>query len=596
MPIHQPSRRLATARGRYRAKLTAGALLLVVVPLLVVAWLALRSFRNSLEEQVRERLYSSMDEVAQLVDRELQASQSQLEVIGDLLANGDLDFHERIVRSRYVLAGDTSISAVVVYDNQGKLVDTLHKPDDDVKYPLLAPHEFKAMKGRMLGRPSHIGGESRLPIGWAFEINNSSHEIWLLVAQVRLDRLCDRISAVAEQRFAGSPDALWVLNRDLSIVANADPELLGRTADLATSTLFTGEAKIALENLTTGGQGIQTLAVSQYQGPHGTMIAGVRTLLAAQLVLVAQISSAQAFAPVTRMRTTVIVAVIGAAIVSALVGMLLARRMSKPVATLIAYTDQLAARNFAAPMLLRTGDELEVLGGALQQAANSIVQGEQKLRDEQQIRGDLGRFLPAQLVDRLIAREHTLALGGVRQPVTVIFADVTAFTSLVERHPPEVVVSVLNQLFSLLTELIFRHDGTVDKFMGDCVMAFWNAPNAQADHVRRAIHCAQDMQRWLESANTVWEREFGVTVHLAIGIHTGEAVVGNFGSQTRMEYTCVGDTVNVAARLEHLARPTQILASAQVQQAAPHAATYYDLGKTAVPGRQQPVDVVEIAD
>jgi class 3 adenylate cyclase len=102
------------------------------------------------------------------------------------------------------------------------------------------------------------------------------------------------------------------------------------------------------------------------------------------------------------------------------------------------------------------------------------------------------------------------------------------------------------------------------------------------------------MLRWLEAANTVWETEHGLTVHLAIGVHTGEAVVGNFGSQTRMEYTCVGDTVNVAARLEHLARPQQILASAQVRSAAPTAADYFDLGKTAVPGRQQPIEVVEI--
>ncbi len=589
-----PRLKLASARGRYRAKLTAGALLLVVVPLAVVSWLALRSFRLSLEDQVKERLYSSIDEVAQLGDRELATGQSQLEVVGDLLSDSKIAPANRTERARASIAGSPTIASIVVYDATGETVDILRKPGDLAQYPAKLSSELANAVGQRVGAPVITNDGARLPLAWSFVVDETSHERWTLVAQLRLDAMADRLAELAERRFDGHPDALWVLTRNLEVVANADPELLGRTTDLAQTSLFSGNARTALGDLASGGEAVQTLSVSEYQGPQGTMVAGVRTLQSAPLLLVAQLSHRQAFAPVERMRRAVFVVVGVAAGLSVLAGFLLARRMSAPVAQLVGFADQLAARNFDAKLDVHTGDELEVLGDALRGAADGIVAGERKLLDEQQIRGDLGRYLPAQLVDRVVARQHKLQLGGVRQDVTVIFADVAAFTALVEQHPPEVVVTVLNQMFTLLTELIFRHGGTVDKFMGDCVMAFWNAPDAQADHVERAVRCAKDMLRWLEAANAVWETEHGLTVHLAIGVHTGEAVVGNFGSQTRMEYTCVGDTVNVAARLEHLARPQQILASAQVRNAAPNAADYFDLGKTSVPGRQQPIEVIEI--
>ena len=590
--------RLARARGRYRLKLTAGALLLVVVPLALVSWLALRAFRLSLEDQVKERLYSSIDEVGQLVDRELLSTQMHLEVLSDLLADASIPTADRVMRARVALAGTSAIASVVIYDGNGQTVDVLRKPNDHAEYPTAAPAEFrtttKPANSQIVGTPTVTNDGARLPLAWNFVVDTTSQERWTLVAQVRIDALADRLDELAERRFDGHPDALWVLTRDLRVVANADPEALGRVAALASTPLFQGEAKTAIRELASGSESMQTLSVTEYQGPRGTMVAGVRTLQAAPLVLVAQLSRSHAFAPVDRMRNAVFVVVGVAAVLSMVVGFLLARRMSAPVGKLVGFADQLASRNFTATLDLRTGDELEVLGIALRNAADGIVAGEQQLVDEQQIRGDLGRYLPRQLVDRVVARQHELQLGGIRQNVTVLFADVAAFTALVEQHPPEVVVGVLNQLFTLLTELIFRHGGTVDKFMGDCVMAFWNAPDPQPDHVDRAVRCAKDMLRWLEAGNAVWEAEHGLTVHLAIGVHTGEAVVGNFGSKTRMEYTCVGDTVNVAARLEHLARPQQILASAQVRTAAPNAAEYIDLGKTAVPGRQQPVEVVEV--
>ena len=145
-----------------------------------------------------------------------------------------------------------------------------------------------------------------------------------------------------------------------------------------------------------------------------------------------------------------------------------------------------------------------------------------------------------------------------------------------------------------MTEIVFQHGGTVDKFIGDCVMAIWNAPATQPDHAERALSAAEDMLSFLETANARWEEELGLRVQLAIGVHTGEAVVGNVGSETRMAYTAIGDAVNVAARLEAIARPQQVLVTAATREAAGEIFEYVDAGERELAGRKDLVHLYEV--
>ncbi|MFY0574358.1 protein kinase domain-containing protein [Cystobacter fuscus] len=135
------------------------------------------------------------------------------------------------------------------------------------------------------------------------------------------------------------------------------------------------------------------------------------------------------------------------------------------------------------------------------------------------------------------------------------------FTHLSETQPPEVIVALLNELFTFATEIIQRRGGIIDKFIGDCIMAVWGTPQSHDDDAQRAVLAAEDLRRWLDVGNRRWRERWGIEIQLAMGVHTGFAVAGNVGSDKRMDYTVIGDTVNVAARLESMAQPGQILVS-----------------------------------
>ena len=152
----------------------------------------------------------------------------------------------------------------------------------------------------------------------------------------------------------------------------------------------------------------------------------------------------------------------------------------------------------------------------------------------------------------------------------------------------------MNELFSVLSEVVFRHGGMVDKFMGDCIMAVFGA-DEPADHAARAVACGEDMQRFVAARAPDWSRRFGLEVSLGIGIATGEALVGNLGSEARMEYTAIGDAVNVASRLEGLARPGQVLVPQRAADAAGAEFAFASLGQHALRGKQGTIEILELA-
>lgn len=200
----------------------------------------------------------------------------------------------------------------------------------------------------------------------------------------------------------------------------------------------------------------------------------------------------------------------------------------------------------------------------------------------------LRRYVSQDVADVILSEpERYMRLGGETRPVTVLFADINGFMRFTEHHSASEVVESLNQIFPLLTAVIFDNNGTFDKYIGDAVMAFYGAPVSGPDDSRRAVETAREMQRrfaqWVEA-----NPKLGGGLALSIGLHTGEAIVGNIGSERVMDYTVVGDMVNIARRLQEAAEAGQVLLSDATYQTAGRPPAR-KLGEQKLPGRSEPV-------
>jgi adenylate cyclase len=194
----------------------------------------------------------------------------------------------------------------------------------------------------------------------------------------------------------------------------------------------------------------------------------------------------------------------------------------------------------------------------------------------------------------LDAPDKYLKLGGENRIVTVLFADVRGFTEFAETHSAKRVVEILNRLFSELTKVIFKYKGTFDKYIGDAVMAFYGAPVSYEDDVIRALRTALEMQQVFGQMKEKWGGEELASLALGVGLNTGEAVVGNIGSEKVMDYTVIGDTVNVAKRLQEVAGSGQILISQSTYRQAKDQAIVKEIHPTLLKGKLEPIAIYEL--
>ena len=208
-------------------------------------------------------------------------------------------------------------------------------------------------------------------------------------------------------------------------------------------------------------------------------------------------------------------------------------------------------------------------------------------RQKQAIRSMFSRYMSEDVINHLLRHPEKVRLGGERRRLTVFFSDLANFTTLSESLPPEMVVNLLNDYLSEMTDIILQEQGTVDKFEGDAIMAFWGAPLPLDNHAVRACRAALRQQEALAKLNQRFQEKGWPLLQCRIGLHTGEAVVGNLGSQKRFDYTIIGDTVNLASRLEGLNKfyGTEILVSYSTAQECQGVIEFLELDWVVVKGR-----------
>lgn len=218
-------------------------------------------------------------------------------------------------------------------------------------------------------------------------------------------------------------------------------------------------------------------------------------------------------------------------------------------------------------------------------------------RERRKIRKTFQYYLSPSVIQQLLDNPNQLKLGGERKELTVLFSDIRDFTTKAEKLPPEKVASFLNDYFSVMTEIIFKQEGTVDKFMGDAIMAFYGAPIFHADHALRAANTALEMLEQLEKNKGKWCKKYGLDdFRIGIGIHTGVMAVGNMGSERRFNYTVIGDAVNLASRLENLTKDYKvpIIISDANYQAVKYNCEARELGQVQVKGKEEKTIIYEL--
>ncbi|MBN1594327.1 adenylate/guanylate cyclase domain-containing protein [candidate division FCPU426 bacterium] len=217
-------------------------------------------------------------------------------------------------------------------------------------------------------------------------------------------------------------------------------------------------------------------------------------------------------------------------------------------------------------------------------------------RQSRFIKDAFARYVSPKVVEELVKNPEALQLGGKKQTVTVLFSDIRGFTSLSERLRPEQVVELLNEYFQTWTDIIFKYDGMVDKFIGDAVMAIFGAPVAHPDDPIRAVRAALDMKQALARLQERWRAEGKYTFNIGVGINTGEAIVGNMGSRQAMGYTVIGDTVNLASRLEGKTKDLEafLLVSQRTYEEVKRLVAVREHAGIMVKGKAEPLTVYEV--
>ena len=218
----------------------------------------------------------------------------------------------------------------------------------------------------------------------------------------------------------------------------------------------------------------------------------------------------------------------------------------------------------------------------------------ERIKRETIVRSNFERFFAPTLAAKIAGDGDQVKLGGEKKPIAILFSDIRGFTSLSETMNPDDVATLLTEYFSVMVEIVFRHGGTLDKFIGDAVMAQWGAPIAADDDADRAMAAAVDMLGELKELNAKWKEAKRPEMQVGIGLNFGESFAGYIGSERRLEYTVIGDAVNIASRLCAQAEGGEILLTDSVKKALTTAPKMTEKGSLELKGRKKAMPVFSV--
>ncbi|MBF0560238.1 MAG: HAMP domain-containing protein [Nitrospirae bacterium] len=305
--------------------------------------------------------------------------------------------------------------------------------------------------------------------------------------------------------------------------------------------------------------------------------------------VVVKINASDVNKRITKLWWNGLAALAGSVVLAMAVSSLLARYVSRPLSAIHRTIVDIGKGNLDARVEISSRDEFGEVARAINQMSAAV-------KDREMIKGLFARYVSHQVVDSILNSADPLPTKGSRRKITVLFSDIRSFTRLSEEMRPEAVMSLLNEYFEKMIEVVFRHNGTLDKFIGDGMMVVFGAPLDDLYQEENAVRAAVEMQQVMDELCRKWDSEGKQKLQIGIGINSGIAVVGNIGSQQRMEYTAIGDTVNLASRVSSATRDlnVDILISEYTYIAVRHLVMTREMGSITVKGRTAPINVYAV--
>jgi adenylate cyclase len=569
-----------------RVKWASALVVVGVAPLAASAIVVLGIQRRGLESAEREVELAAVDQVSETLRADVREIAERTTRAARVLSDARVtDEDARLALAEESLTNADALDSIALFDAGGKFIDAISRGKRETySAPDLPKAALEAKEATWIDPPAARGElEYLVPLasaggevhGWALGV----------AAHGGLSR---RVVDLSRVRF-NAPDRIAIVDDEMRVLAG------DATGALPPGKRLAGRDVFARVIMTKPDFAKDVLATAQWDDDTGArMIGTMKTVPERGWAIVVRRPESEAFGALREARRAFFASIGALVFFAVVVGLFLARRTTRPIQSLVALTRAYGRRELERTSDVRTGDELEELGDSLAEMAGKLRTSENEITRRAAVEANLARYMPKEIAQEIAAGRTRLELGGTRKSITVLFADVTAFTSFAERAAPERAVAFLNELFSILSEVVFRHHGMVDKFMGDCIMAVFGTDGAE-DHAALALAAAEDMHRFVEANARAWKTKYDFDVRLGIGVATGDALVGNLGSDTRLEYTAIGDAVNVASRLEGLARPGQTLLTEDVaREVAGGGFQLNSLGKQPIRGKREHLEVFEL--
>jgi adenylate cyclase len=370
------------------------------------------------------------------------------------------------------------------------------------------------------------------------------------------------------------------------IKAYSNLEITFGSQTLLASTFDGKEREAVMSILRVGKLAPRQIVDLNFGGEHFISYSFPLSTETGTVVALLQRSLDKELAPYLRLERTYLILALVGLLISAALGTWIARGVSKPVLRLAEGARKIGEGDYTHRVRMNQADEIGLLAASF----NHMSEG---LAERDQVRDLLGKVVSPAVAAELLRKDVTL--GGEEREVTVLFSDLRNFTAMCEALSPQKILEILNHHFTRMSAIVETHGGVVDKYVGDAMMALFGAPLVNPDDADRAMETALEMCDALDELNRQWQAEGRPTIGIGIGIHTDIVVAGNMGSQTRLNYTVIGDGVNLASRLEGLTKTpeyeTRIIVSRSTLAKAKGCYRTRRLGEVAVKGKQKSTEI-----